>query len=237
LELAGQQEAERTQWQQRMTESIDVRARDEHALRSALAELERRRGQLARAAELARDIVEQAPDLGAHDPVSVTTVARSMEPLLSGLVGNDVKLMTVAASPDATCDLARGSLEQIILSLTAGRRSAMTAGGQITIEVAEVAIDDQCASERRGFRPGGYTLLALHATGPGVAGGLPAGLFGMPPDQQLWRAAGPGMGSIYSTIMNSGGYLWVAHEGRDAIVFELYLPRVAAPNAPAPLFT
>ena len=236
LELAGQHQAERTHWQQRINESIDARARDELALRSALAELERRRGQLARAAELARDIAESAPDLATHEPVSVTAVARAMEPLLAGLVGNEVNLMIVAASGEAPCDLPRESLEQIIMSLTAGRRSAMTAGGQITIEVADVTIDDQCASERRGFRPGGYTLLALHATGPGVAGGLPAGVFGMPPDQQLWRAAGPGMGSVYSTIMNSGGYVWVAHEGRDAIAFELYLPRVAGSNAPAPLF-
>ena len=133
-------------------------------------------------------------------------------------------------------DLTREALEEMLLSITAGRRAAMTAGGQLTIEVADVTIDDACAKERRGFRQGSYVLLALHASGPGVAGGLPAGLFGMPPDQQLWRAAGPGMGSVYSTIMNCGGYVWVAHEGRDAIAFELYFPRVPTPDAPAPLF-
>jgi PAS domain S-box-containing protein len=227
---------ERSQWQQRVDDALDARARDEQALRTTVAELERRRAQLVRAAALARDIVEQIPDSGTIEPISVGNIARAMEPVLAALVGSNVELVMVAASTEPVPDVSREDLEEMLLSLTAGRRAAMTAGGQITIEVADVTIDDACAKERRGFRPGTYVLLALHATGPGVAGGLPAGLFGVPPDQQLWRAAGPGMASLYSMIMNCGGYVWVAHEGRDAIAFELYFPRVPAPDAPAPLF-
>jgi hypothetical protein len=142
----------------------------------------------------------------------------------------------VAASTEVVPDVTKEALEEMLLSITAGRRAAMSAGGQITIEVADVNIDDACAKERRGFRQGSYVLLALHASGPGVASGLPAAMFGVPPDQQLWRVAGPGMASVYSMIMNCGGYVWVTHEGRDAIAFELYFPRVPAPDEPAPLF-
>lgn len=235
-EVAEKHKTDKSQWQQRIDDALDARARDEQALRTALSELERRRAQLVRATELARSIVEQIPDAGTLEPISVGTIARAMEPVLAALLGSDVELVMVAASSEPVPDLTREALEEMLLSITAGRRAAMTAGGQLTIEVADVTIDDACAKERRGFRQGSYVLLALHASGPGVAGGLPAGLFGMPPDQQLWRAAGPGMGSVYSTIMNCGGYVWVAHEGRDAIAFELYFPRVPTPDAPAPLF-
>jgi len=235
-ELTERQQADRALWQRRIDDALDARARDEQALKTALSELERRRWQLARAAELARDIVGAAPDLGGVDPISVGTIARAMEPVLVNLVGSEIELVMVAASSEPVPDLTREALEEILLSIVAGRRAAMTAGGQITIEVADVAIDDACAKERRGFRPGAYVLLGLHASGPGVASGLPAGIFGMPPDGQLWRAAGPGMASVYTTIMNAGGYVWIAHEGRDAIAFELYFPRVAAPDAPAQLF-
>ncbi len=235
-EVAEKHKTDKSQWQQRIDDALDARARDEQALRTALSELERRRAQLVRATELARSIVEQVPDAGTLEPISVGTIARAMEPVLAALLGSDVELVMVAASSEPVPDLTREALEEMLLSITAGRRAAMTAGGQLTIEVADVTIDDACAKERRGFRQGSYVLLALHASGPGVAGGLPAGLFGMPPDQQLWRAAGPGMGSVYSTIMNCGGYVWVAHEGRDAIAFELYFPRVPTPDAPAPLF-
>ena len=234
-EVAEKHKTDKSQWQQRIDDALDARARDEQALRTALSELERRRAQLVRATELARSIVEQVPDAGTLEPISVGTIARAMEPVLAALLGSDVELVMVAASSEPVPDLTREALEEMLLSITAGRRAAMTAGGQLTIEVADVTIDDACAKERRGFRQGSYVLLALHASGPGVAGGLPAGLFGMPPDQQLWRAAGPGMGSVYSTIMNCGGYVWVAHEGRDAIAFELYFPRVPTPDAPAPL--
>jgi PAS domain S-box-containing protein len=235
-ELAERQQADRALWQRRIDDALDARARDEQALKTAVSELERRRWQLARAAELARDIVGTAPDLGSVEPISVGTIARAMEPVLANLVGSEVELVMVAASSEPVPDLTREALEEILLSIIAGRRAAMTAGGQITIEVADVTIDDACAKERRGFRQGTYVLLGLHASGPGVASGLPAGIFGMPPDAQLWRSAGPGMASVYSTIMNAGGYVWIAHEGRDAMAFELYFPRVAAPDAPAPLF-
>jgi PAS domain S-box-containing protein len=235
-EATEKHKAERGQWQQRIDDALDARARDEQALRTALSELERRRAQLIRTTELARDIVNQVPDAGTLEPISVGNIARGMEPVLAALVGSNVELVMVAASTEPVPDVSREGLEEMLLSLTAGRRAAMTAGGQITIEVADVTIDDACAKERRGFRQGCYVLLALHASGPGVAGGLPAGLFGVPPDQQLWRAAGPGMASVYSMIMNCGGYVWVAHEGRDAIAFELYFPRVPTPDAPAPLF-
>jgi PAS domain S-box-containing protein len=235
-EATEKHKAERGQWQQRIDDALDARARDEQALRTALSELERRRAQLIRTTELARDIVNQVPDAGTLEPISVGNIARGMEPVLAALVGSNVELVMVAASNEPVPDVSREGLEEMLLSLTAGRRAAMTAGGQITIEVADVTIDDACAKERRGFRQGCYVLLALHAAGPGVAGGLPAGLFGVPPDPQLWRAAGPGMASVYSMIMNCGGYVWVAHEGRDAIAFELYFPRVPTPDAPAPLF-
>jgi PAS domain S-box-containing protein len=235
-EAAEKLKAEKTQWQKRMDDALDARARDEQALRTAIGELERRRAQLVRAAQLARDIVDQVPDLGAIEPISVGNVARAMEPVLTALAGSGVELVMMAASTEPVPDVTRDALEEMLLSITAGRRAAMSAGGQITIEVADVNIDDACAKERRGFRPGAYVLLALHASGPGVAAGLPAAMFGAPPDQQLWRAAGPGMSSVYSMIMNCGGYVWVAHEGRDAIAFELYFPRVPAPDAPAPLF-
>ena len=235
-EATERQQADRALWQRRIDDALAARARDEQALKTALSELERRRWQLARAAELARDIVGTAPDLGSVEPISVGTIARAMEPVLANLVGSEVELVMVAASSEPVPDLTREALEEILLSIIAGRRAAMTAGGQITIEVADVTIDDACAKERRGFRQGSYVLLGLHASGPGVASGLPAGIFGMPPDAQLWRAAGPGMASVYSTIMNAGGYVWIAHEGRDAIAFELYFPRVAAPDAAAPLF-
>ena len=82
------------------------------------------------------------------------------------------------------------------------------------------------AKERRGFRPGSYVLLGLHAAGAGVAGGLPAGIFGVPPDQQLWRVAGPGMASVYSMIMNCGGYVWVESARAEGTPVTVGLPEV-----------
>jgi hypothetical protein len=97
-------------------------------------------------------------------------------------------------------------------------------GGQVSIEVADVEIDTDIARER-GVAAGHYVLLSVHASGPSVESGLPAELFGAPAGETTWRGAGPGMAALFNTVAEAGGYLWAIQENRNAVAFEIYLPR------------
>ena len=104
----------------------------------------------------------------------------------------------------------------------------MPSGGNASLEVADVDLDEACGREH-GASPGGYVLVALHAAGAGVHAGLPDALVGTPAAADTWRAAGPGLGAAVQLAQSAGGHAWATREGPAAVAFEIYLPRVQAP--------
>ena len=203
------------------------------ALATAVDANDARRGaldQLARTAlegaALARQVAAETRGDARSAPVDIGAVLRELEPALGAVLAPDIALAVLSAAEGGT-DVAstHDDLEQLLFSLAANRRAAMPEGGQITLEVAPVDIDEACAREHGGVEPGGYVLLAWHATGPGVDASTPPGLVGSPSGEAGWRAAGPGMATVYRLAAAAGGYLWATSEGPDAAAFEVYLPR------------
>jgi PAS domain S-box-containing protein len=157
-------------------------------------------------------------------PLVVAPVVRELEQSLGALLSPNIALAVLVGAEDAQVHLTREQLEQATVTLVANRRAAMT-GGQVSIELADVEIDSDIARER-GVTAGPYVLLSVHTSGPSVEAGLPPELFGVPAPEATWRAAGPGMAALFQTVAEAGGYLWAIQENRNAVAFEIYLPRV-----------
>jgi PAS domain S-box-containing protein len=158
-------------------------------------------------------------------PLAVAPVVRELESSLGALLNPNITLAVLVGAEDAHVHMSREQLEQATVTLVANRRAAMTDGGQVSIELADVEIDNDIARER-GVTAGQYVLLSVHTSGPSVESGLPRELFGVPAGEATWRSAGPGMAALFQTVAEAGGYLWAIQENRNAVAFEIYLPRV-----------
>ena len=167
------------------------------------------------------------------DPLEISPVIHSLERTLAGLLSPDITLRILAGAEGARVGLTSQQVEQVALTLAANRRAAMVKGGQVTIELAEVDIDEACARERMAS-PGPYVLLAVHAAGPEVEHGIAPQLFGIPANEDTWQTAGPGMSGLFAMVNEWGGCLWASQEGPDALAFEIYLPRVMAGRDASP---
>jgi PAS domain S-box-containing protein len=170
---------------------------------------------------------------GAQTDAAAGRLVQSLEGALRALLGRSIALSVLVGSTDTRVDLPSDQLEQLLMTLVANRRVTMRSGGHVSIEVADVDLDQACARER-GTGVGAHVLLALHVSGPGVETGLPAALFGASADEKEWRAAGPGMAGLHRAAQAAGGHLWATREGADTIAFELYLPSVTS-STPAAL--
>jgi PAS domain S-box-containing protein len=165
------------------------------------------------------------PRVGAVRAVNVADVVTAIEPTLRAVVGPDVSFGVLPGSRHVHVQIAAEHLEQQLLTIIAVSRAAIGGSGQISIEFAEVEIDDRLGRER-AVPAGRYVLLAVHVSGSEVEERLPAQLFDAPATKEAWRSAGPGMLAAAQVVADAGGHLWASREATNVVALEMYLPQV-----------
>ena len=74
--------------------------------------------------------------------LSIHSVVGDMEKILRRLIGEDVQLETSSAPDLGLVKADRSQIEQVILNLAVNARDAMPEGGRLTIETANVELDE-----------------------------------------------------------------------------------------------
>src|SRR5437762_2390134 len=120
--------------------------------------------------------------------------------MLRQLIGENIDLRIVCASqlPPIRADLSQ--LESALANLVINARDAMPRGGRLTIETADVTLDDDYAATHVGVRPGRYARMSVSDTGIGMSQELQTRIF-----EPFFTTKEPGKGSgdRKSTRLNS----------------------------------
>src|SRR5262245_54896719 len=162
--------------------------------------------------------------------VDLNDIVRSMETMLSRLIGEDISLAT-RLDPTAGCVRADpAQLEQMIVNLAVNARDAMPLGGRLMLETSFVRHDEGFARQNVGLRPGPHVRLVVRDTGVGMDGLIKAHLF-----EPFFTTKGPGKGTglglatVYGIVTQSGGAIRVDSEPGQGAAFSIDFPRVDAP--------
>ena len=161
----------------------------------------------------------------------VNGVVQEHEKMLRRVLGEDHRL-ELALSPDAGAIRAdRGQLEQVLVNLMLNARDAMVERGRVTISTHATVLDDAYAQQHGGvgIPRGEYVQLAVSDTGVGMDRDVQARIFEpFFTTKAVGQGTGLGLSTVYGTVKQSDGFVWVYSEPGLGTTFKIYLPRVGA---------
>ena len=164
-------------------------------------------------------------------PTNANRLVASMEELIQRTVGPPIAVKTVLTEDlwPTLCD--PNQLESAVLNLSINARDAMPDGGGLTIETANVRLDERAAGER-DMAPGHYVTVCVSDTGTGMPPDVAARAFDpFFTTKPIDKGTGLGLSMIYGFARQSDGQVRIhSHMGLGTTV-RLYLPRHAAGEA------
>src|SRR5262249_33230500 len=129
--------------------------------------------QIHKAAERAAELTRQLLAFSRMQVLQPTVldlnkVISNMDDMLRRLVGEGIEFVAMPWAALARVKADEGQIEQVILNLVLNARDAMPNGGKLTIETANVELDEEYARSHRPTVPGQYVMLAVSDIGIGM---------------------------------------------------------------------
>jgi two-component system, cell cycle sensor histidine kinase and response regulator CckA len=157
--------------------------------------------------------------------INLNDVLTHVQKLLARLIGEDVTLENFVEPELSSVRFDPSQVEQILINLAVNARDAMPNGGRLTLETANVDLDDEYVKSHPYVEAGPYVMLAVSDTGAGMTDTVRAHLFEpFFTTKDAGRGTGLGLAMVYGAVKQNGGQIEVYSEPGHGTTFKIYLP-------------
>jgi two-component system cell cycle sensor histidine kinase/response regulator CckA len=150
--------------------------------------------------------------------------------MLDPIIGDNIKLRTVLGEHLGGVKTDVSQIEQVIMNLVINARDAMSNGGKLTVETANIDLDEGYCQNQADVKPGHYVMISVSDTGCGIPPQIKDRIFEpFFTTKEVGQGTGLGLSTVYGIVKQCGGHIEVNSNPGWGTTFKVYLPRIDEP--------
>jgi two-component system cell cycle sensor histidine kinase/response regulator CckA len=162
--------------------------------------------------------------------LDLNKLVTALSTMLRRLIGEDIDLQLVLRPDLGMVSADPGQIEQVLMNLVVNARDAMPKGGTVTIETANVELDESYSGRHLAVKPGPYAQIAVSDNGGGMDEATQSRLFEpFFTTKGVGRGTGLGLSTVFGIVKQCGGNLDVYSVPNRGTSVKVYLPRIEQP--------
>lgn len=161
--------------------------------------------------------------------LDLNAIVGRVNTMLNRLIGDNIELVTVLGHDLGTVETDPNQIEQVLMNLVVNARDAMPQGGKITIETANVDIDESNTGQYPSTKSGPQVMLSVTDTGHGMDRQTQLRIFEpFFSTKEAGKGTGLGLSTVFGIVKQSGGSIVVRSGTGEGTTFTIYFPRCDA---------
>ncbi len=158
--------------------------------------------------------------------LDLNQLIQNMKIRLEQILGEKIQLILALKNIHGNIKADPAQLEQVLINLLLNARDAMPEGGKVIIETVNVILDSAYIKKRPMVKPGSYIMLAISDTGMGMNDKIKAHVFEpFFTTKDKGKGTGMGLATVYGTVKQSDGFVWLYSETGKGTTVKIYLPQ------------
>jgi PAS domain S-box-containing protein len=165
-------------------------------------------------------------------PLNLNRLVTAASEMLRRTLGERIAIETALGAELWWVQADASELENALLNLAVNARDAMPEGGTLTIETANVFLDEEQPNGAGENARGQHVMIAVSDTGTGMPPEVAARAFEpFFTTKPQGQGTGLGLSQVYGFIKQSGGQVKISSEPGQGTSVRLYFPRLATGQA------